>query len=103
MVDGFSSQSLEVAGNANGEDTILTTWLAKDGYPFDTNVEEIKFGNYTAHQVENNRLYLINEGWGADQTRELLNQLGTHQQKYKVWFCLAIPLTSPNFANQKMA
>ncbi|GHN39213.1 site-specific DNA-methyltransferase [Lactobacillus delbrueckii] len=79
MVDGFSSQSLEVAGNANGEDTILTTWLAKDGYPFDTNVEEIKLGSYTAYQVENNRLYLINEGWGADQTRELLNQLGTHQ------------------------
>ena len=79
MVDGFSSQSLEVAGDATGEDTILTTWLAKDGYSFDANVEEIKFGNYTAHQVENNRLYLINEGWGADQTRELLNQLGTHQ------------------------
>lgn len=79
MVDGFSSQSLEVAGNANGEDTILTTWLAKDGYPFDTNVEEIKLGSYIAYQVENNRLYLINEGWGADQTRELLNQLGTHQ------------------------
>lgn len=79
MVDGFSSQSLEVAGDAAGEDTILTTWLAKDGYSFDANVEEIKFGNYTAHQVENNRLYLINEGWGADQTRELLNQLGTHQ------------------------
>lgn len=79
MVDGFSSQSLEIAGDAAGEDTILTTWLAKDGYSFDANVEEIKFGNYTAHQVENNRLYLINEGWGADQTRELLNQLGTHQ------------------------
>lgn len=79
MVDGFSSQSLEVAGDAAGEDTILTTWLAKDGYSFDTNVEEIKLGNYTTHQVENNRLYLINEGWGADQTRELLNQLGTHQ------------------------
>ncbi|WP_056989867.1 site-specific DNA-methyltransferase [Lacticaseibacillus camelliae] len=79
MVDGFSSQSLEVAGDTAGEDTILTTWLAKDGYSFDTNVEEINFGNYTAHQVENNRLYLINEDWGADQTRELLNQLGTHQ------------------------
>ena len=79
MVDGFSSQSLEVAGDAAGEDTILTTWLAKDGYSFDANVEKIKLGNYTAHQVENNRLYLINEGWGADQTRELLNQLGTHQ------------------------
>lgn len=79
MVDGFSSRSLGVDSSATGEATILTTWLAKDGYSFDANVEEIKFGNYTAHQVENNRLYLINEGWGADQTRELLNQLGTHQ------------------------
>ncbi|MFO1547364.1 DNA methyltransferase [Lactiplantibacillus plantarum] len=79
MVDSFSSQKLDVAGDATGQQTILTTWLAKDGYSFDANVEEIKFGNYTAHQVENNRLYLINEGWGADQTRELLNQLGTHQ------------------------
>ena len=79
MVDGFSSQSLEVAGDATGEDTILTTWLAKDGYSFDTDVEEVKFGNYSAHKVEDNRLYLINEGWGADQTKELLNRLGTHQ------------------------
>ncbi|WFC04186.1 site-specific DNA-methyltransferase [Lactiplantibacillus pentosus] len=79
MVDGFSSQSLEIAGDSTGEDTIFTTWLAKDGYSFDANVEEIKFGNYTAHQVENNRLYLINEGWGAAQTKGLLNQLGTHQ------------------------
>lgn len=79
VVDGFSSQSLEIAGDSTGEDTILTTWLAKDGYSFDANVEEIKFGNYAAHQVENNRLYLINEGWGADQTKELLNQLGIHQ------------------------
>ncbi|WP_370448336.1 DNA methyltransferase [Lactobacillus sp. ESL0233] len=79
MVDGFSSQVLNIDGDATGEETILTTWLAKDGYSFDTNVEEIKFGNYSAHQVEDNRLYLINEGWGADQTRELLNQLGTHQ------------------------
>lgn len=79
MVDGFSSKSLGIEGDAAGKETILTTWLAKDGYSFDANVEEIKFGNYTAHQVENNRLYLINEGWGADQTRELLNQLGTHQ------------------------
>ncbi|RMC40704.1 site-specific DNA-methyltransferase [Lactobacillus sp. ESL0236] len=79
MVDGFSSQVLNIDGDATGEETILTTWLAKDGYSFDTNVEEIKFGNYSAHQVGDNRLYLINEGWGADQTRELLNQLGTHQ------------------------
>jgi adenine-specific DNA-methyltransferase len=79
MVDGFSSKSLGIDGDATGEETILTTWLAKDGYSFNTNVQDLKFGNYMAHQVENNRLYLINEGWGADQTRELLNQLGTHQ------------------------
>lgn len=79
MVDSFSSKSLSVDGNATGEQTILTTWLVKDGYPFDTDVEEVKFGNYSAHKVEDNRLYLINEGWGADQTKELLNRLGTHQ------------------------
>ena len=79
MIDGFSSKSLGIDGDATGEDTILTTWLAKDGYPFDANVEEVKFDNYTAHKVEDNRLYLINEGWTADQTKELLNQLGTHQ------------------------
>ncbi|WP_423251362.1 DNA methyltransferase [Limosilactobacillus reuteri] len=79
MVDGFSSKSLSIDGDATGEQTILTTWLAKDGYSFDADVEEVKFGNYSAHKVEDNRLYLINEGWGADQTKELLNQLGTRQ------------------------
>ena len=79
MVDGFSSKSLSIDGDATGEQTILTTWLAKDGYSFDADVEEVKFGNYSAHKVEDNRLYLINEGWGADQTKEVLNQLGTRQ------------------------
>ncbi len=79
MVDGFSSQALNIDGDATGEETILTTWLAKDGYPFDADVQEVKFGAYTAHKVEDNRLYLINEGWEASQTKELLNQLGTHQ------------------------
>lgn len=79
MVNGFSSESLKIDGDATGEETILTTWLAKDGYPFDADVEAVKFDNYTAHKVEGNRLYLISEGWGTDQTKELLNQLGTHQ------------------------
>ena len=79
MVDGFSSKNLGIEGDATGEETILTTWLAKDGYPFDADVQDVKFDFYTAHKVGDNRLYLINEGWGADQTKELLNQLGTHQ------------------------
>ena len=79
MVNGFSSKSLGIEGDATGEETIMSTWLVKDGYPFDVNVQEVNFDNYTAYKVEDNRLYLIKEGWGAEQTEELLNQLGTHQ------------------------
>lgn len=79
MIDEFSSKSLGIEGDATGEQTILTTWLVQDGYPFDAEVEEVRFDNYTAHKVEDNRLYIIKEGWGSDQTQELLNQLGTYQ------------------------
>lgn len=79
MVDAFSSQSLEVAGNASGEETILTTWLAKDGYSFDSNIKRVDFTGYQGSVVEDNRLYLINEGWGAENTKDLLNKLGTHK------------------------
>ncbi|MCC4399362.1 site-specific DNA-methyltransferase [Limosilactobacillus reuteri] len=78
MVEGFSSNSLNVAGDASGEQTILTTWLAQDGYTFDTEVEDKQFDNYHAHLVDD-RLYLINEGWSSDQTKELLNQLGKNE------------------------
>ena len=50
MVEGFSSKSLNIPGDASGEETILTTWLAQDGYPFDINIQEIKFGNYHAQR-----------------------------------------------------
>lgn len=78
MVKGFSSDNLNIPGDATGEQTILTTWLAQDGYPFDANVQQIQFGNYHAHMVDN-RLYLINEGWSSNQTKQLLNQLGTNE------------------------
>lgn len=79
MVEGFSSNSLNIPGNTSGEQTILTTWLVQDGYPFDAKVEEVKFDDYTAHKVEDNRLYLISEGWTSNETKKLLNQLGTHK------------------------
>lgn len=78
MVEGFSSESLNIPGDATGEQTILTTWLAQDGYTFDANVQNIQFDNYNAHLVDD-RLYLINEGWGSNQTKELLNKLGTNE------------------------
>ena len=79
MVDLFSSEQLNIAGNASGEETILTTWLAEDGYSFDANIKKVDFDGYKALLVENNRLYIINEGWSSNNTKALLNKLGTYQ------------------------
>ena len=77
-VNSFSSQTLGVAGNASGEQTVLATWLAKDGYPFDVDVQKIDLAGYQGNLIENNRLYLIREGWSSQSTEKLLNLLGTH-------------------------
>ena len=79
MVEAFSSQALEVSGDTSGEDTILTTWLAKDGYPFDVDIKQVEFAGYPCSVVDDNRLYLIREGWGSENTEDLLNKLGTHR------------------------
>ena len=63
-VDSFSSQTL--------------TWLAKDGYPFDVDVQKIDLAGYQGNLIENNRLYLIRENWDSKCTEKLLNLLGTH-------------------------
>lgn len=79
MVSSFSSDALNVSGNASGEQTIRTTWLAKDGYSFDADVKKADFVGYEASLVEGSRLYLINDGWTSKNTEDLLNKLGTHQ------------------------
>lgn len=77
-VTAFSSDALGVAGNASGEQTVLATWLAKDGYPFDVDVQKIDLAGYQGNLIENNRLYLIREDWSSKCTEKLLNLLGTH-------------------------
>lgn len=80
MINPFSSDSLGVGGSASGVDTILTTWLLADGYSLDAKTEKKDFASYSADFVEDTRLYLIKgDGWGAEQTRELLNQIGKNQ------------------------
>lgn len=79
MVDSFSSKGLDIAGDATGEQTILTTWLAKDGYSFDADIKKIDFDGYEASLVEDSRLYIINNGWSSKNTEALLNKIGTHQ------------------------
>ncbi len=79
MVSSFSSKGLDVAGDATGEEIILTTWLAKDGYSFDADIKKIDFAGYEASLVEDSRLYIINNGWSSESTEALLNKIGTHQ------------------------
>lgn len=79
MVESFSSKELGVAGDATGEETILTTWLAKDGYSFEADIKKIDFDGYEASLVEDNRLYIIKGGWTSQNTKALLNKIGTHQ------------------------
>jgi adenine-specific DNA-methyltransferase len=79
MVAPFSSKGLGVGGDASGEDTILTTWLADDGYQFDEKVEILSFENSKAYYVAGRVLYIIDSSWSQEATMKLLNRIGTHQ------------------------
>lgn len=60
------------------KETILQTWLIKDGFKFNQKPEVIEFAGYEAHYIKN-RLYLIDTGWSSEATRELLNKIGKNQ------------------------
>ena len=79
MVTPFSSEKLEVSGDASGDDTIMTTWLVADGYKFDTKVEMKNFAGFIAPYIDDTRLYIIDEGWGYENTKELINSIGTNK------------------------
>lgn len=79
MIQPFSSENLNVEGDASGIDTIITTWMVSDGYKFDTEISSIEFAGYQAYYIDNNRLYLIDTNWGSKQTQELLNAIGTNK------------------------
>lgn len=79
MIAPFSASGLGLPGRTAGEETILTTWLVADGYRMDVEIETLTFAGYKATYVDGTRLYLIEEQWRAAHTRELLNQIGTHQ------------------------
>jgi adenine-specific DNA-methyltransferase len=84
MIEKFDP-SAESQGNlfgsmaqAFGEETILQTWLLADGYEFGQTPEAKNFAGYRAHCIDGS-LYIINEGWGTEQTRELLNLAGKNE------------------------
>lgn len=79
MVTRFSAESIGLEGGATGENTLLTTSMVEDGYDFDTRVTRKEFAGYKASYVDETRIYLFEPGWGAEQTRSLVNEIGTHQ------------------------
>ena len=79
MIDAFSSEKLGVAGNADGFDTILHTYLAKDNYQFDVPLQMKDFAGIQLPYVNNQRIYLIAKNWGAENTKALVNAIGKNE------------------------
>lgn len=79
MIDAFSSEKLGVAGNADGFDTILHTYLAKDNYQFDVPLQMKDFAGIQLPYVNNQRIYLIANNWRAENTRALVNAIGKNE------------------------
>lgn len=81
MVEPFSAFALDLPGDAEGKETILTTWMAEDGYTFDTKSTEFHIDDYRSDYIENSRLYFINNGWTSNHTKYLINLLGNNEIK----------------------
>lgn len=61
---------------AFGKDTVLETWLVKDGYGFAADVQAVKLKDYTAYWC-GRHLYLIEPGFTQDDVAELFKRYDT--------------------------
>lgn len=76
MISPFAYKGTQTSGL----ETILQTWLIRDGFPFDAQVQEIKLAAYHAHYVaESATLYLIQTGFTHEALKDLLNRIGNHE------------------------
>ena len=76
MISIFSSEKLGISGDATGEDTILQTYLVKDGYKFNVLIEKIDIKNIQVWYVNKQRIYIISDEWNTEHTRILVNMIG---------------------------
>ena len=79
MITPFSSKNLEVDGDASGYDTILWTYLVKDGYKFDVNIEQVEIETLLIPYINNQRMYILTELWQSEHTKELINLIGNNK------------------------
>ncbi len=59
-----------------GKETVLETWLVKDGYGFSADVQAVKLKDYTAYWC-GRHLYLIEPGFTQDDVAELFKKYDT--------------------------
>ena len=62
-----------------GAASILATWMAMDGFKFDVHVKVEEFAGCVANVIED-VLYIL-EMWSSEATEELINRLGTYDEK----------------------
>ena len=79
MISLFSSENLSVDGKATGFDTLLQTYLLADNYTFETPVMMKDFAGANVAYVNNTRLYIITDAWSAENTKALVNAIGTNE------------------------
>ncbi|MDH5013109.1 DNA methyltransferase [Weissella cibaria] len=79
MIKPFSSESIGIDGGATGHDTLLRTWMTDDGYKFDTQIVTLDIEGQLVEYVDNTRAYIIDDGWNADNTKRLINMIGTNE------------------------
>ncbi len=63
----------EMLSALGGKDTVLTTWLVRDGYGFSPAVQAVKLKNYTAWWCDKH-LYLIAPGFSEEDVVELFKK-----------------------------
>ena len=59
-----------------GTDTVLTTWLVRDGYGFSPKVKAIAFGAYTGYHIDKH-LYLIDKGLDHSAIEAIVTRFDT--------------------------
>ncbi|EJE05966.1 DNA methyltransferase [Staphylococcus epidermidis] len=79
MLSKFSADNLGVKGKAEGKDSILATYLAKDNYEFDAPIKTCDFEGIETTLVNNQRLYIISNNWQTQNTISLVNAIGKNK------------------------
>ena len=62
--------------NSKGKDSILSTYLALDGYGLSVNTQKYRLSNFEAYKIENS-IYMIDNGVDSDDIMELIKRIET--------------------------